>query len=239
MSTPKIFWTSSERASINQALVEAFTADVNLVRREALTRAQLVLPFERRRKMTDQVAFQERTVIEAARNKAREIVNKKPEPVSAPVPAAEPVNPLLKIFDDLLDLLADRIAERLRPQLTQVEVKQHVNAEFEAEFKRYKAAYKSELTPPKPRKPSVLIVGLNGAQMTSISKSYPEIKFTFMTGEEAVSRNRLNADHTVLMTKFINHSAQNKYRTVPNLHYCNGGVSDLTTLMNVVMKGSS
>ena len=59
-----------------------------------------------------------------------------------------------------------------------------------------------------------------------------------MTGEEAVSRHRFNADHTILMTKFINHSAQAKYRTAPNLHYCNGGVSDLTTLMHIIMKGS-
>jgi hypothetical protein len=238
MSASKIFWTSSERASINQALVDAFTVDLNLTKREALTRAQLVLPFERRRKMTDQVAFHERTVIDVAREKAREIVNTKPEPVSAPVPAAEPVNPLLKIFDDLLDLLADRIAERLRPQMTAPEVKQNINAQFDVAFKRYKAEYKAEVTPPKPRLPSVLIIGLNGCQMTSVSKSYPEIKFTFMTGEEAVSRNRFNADHTILMTKFINHSVQNKYRQVPNLHYCNGGVSDLSTLLYVVKKPS-
>jgi hypothetical protein len=118
--------------------------------------------------------------------------------------------------------------------MTAPEVKQHINAEFETQFKRYKA----ELTPPKPRKPSVLIIGLNGVQMTSVNRSYPEVKFTFMTGEEAVSRNQFHADHTILMTKFINHSAQNKYRQAPNLHYCNGGVSDLTALLHVVQKPS-
>jgi hypothetical protein len=88
--------------------------------------------------------------------------------------------------------------------------------------------------PSNPRKPSVLVVGLNGCQMSAVTNKYPDIKFTFMTAEEALSRNRFNADHTMLMTKFINHSVQNKYRQVPNLHYCNGGVSDLSTLMHVV-----
>jgi len=235
MSAPKIFWTSSERASINQALIDAFVADMNLTRREALTRAQLVLPFERRRKMTDQVAFHERTVIDVARNKAREEAKHKPTPTPEPVsaPAPEPVNPLLKIFDDLLDVLAERIAERLRPQMTFTEVKEQVNAQFDTQFKRYKV----EVKPANPRKPTVLIIGLNGTQMARVSDSYLDVKFTFMTAEEAVSRNRANADHTILMTKFINHSVQNKYRQVPNLHYCNGGVSDLGTLMHIIMKG--
>jgi len=236
MSAPKIFWNSRERASINQALVDAFTANFNLTRREALTRAQLVLPLERRRKMTDQVAFHERTVIDVAKEKAREVINTRPEPVKAPEPVtAESANPLLKIFDDLLDLLADRIAERLRPQMTFTEVKEQINAEFDTQFKRYKV----EVTPPKPRMPSVLIIGLNGCQMSVVTSKYLNVKFTFMTGEEAVSRHRFNADHTVLMTKFINHSAQAKYRTAPNLHYCNGGVSDLSTLMHLIMKGSA
>ncbi len=231
MSAPKIFWTKSERALVNEALVETFSANPNLTRREALTRAQLVLPFERRRKMTDQVAFNEGKVIDAARDTARTKPQPTPEPVSAPAP--EPVNPLLKIFDDLLDALADRIAERLRPQMTVTEVKQRIDAEFDTQFKRYKV----EVKPANPRKPTVLIIGLNGTQMARVSDSYLDVKFTFMTAEEAVSRNRANADHTILMTKFINHSVQNKYRQVPNLHYCNGGVSDLGTLMHIIMKG--
>ena len=231
----RIHWTKIERAQINQALTEAFIASPLLTRREALRRAQLVLPYERRRKITDQTAFHERTVIEAAQVAALAAAPPKPEPTPVVTPAVEPVNPLLKIFDDLLDALADRIAERLRPQMTAPEVKQHINAEFDTHFKRYKA----ELTPPKPRKPSVLIIGLNGSQMSVVTSKYLDVKLAFMTGEEAVSRSRFNADHTILMTKFINHSAQAKYRAVPNLHYCNGGVSDLTTLMHIIMKGSA
>ncbi len=231
MST-RIHWSTAERALINQALTEAFIASPMLTRREALSRAQLVLPYERRRKITDQVVYNERPMIEAAQVAAEKAPKPEPAPVSAPVVEQPPVNPLLKIFDDLLDALADRIAERLRPQMTQAEVKQHIGAEFDTQFKRYKL----EATPPKPRKPSVLIIGLNGVQMTSVSRNYPDVKFTFMTGEEAASRSQFHADHTILMTKFINHSAQNKYRQAPNLHYCNGGVSDLSTTLYMIQK---
>jgi hypothetical protein len=36
-----------------------------------------------------------------------------------------------------------------------------------------------------------------------------------------------------LMTKFINHSVQGKYRHAPNLRFCNGGITDLS----IVLKG--
>jgi hypothetical protein len=229
----RIVWSKEEKAAHYERLVLLFKGNPALDSKNAFREAQDALRYERHRKVTDGTIFTHKVMLAMAREEAKREPIPQPVPTVAPV-AAEPANPLLKIFDDLLDLLADRIAERLRPQMTAPEVKQHINAQFDTQFKRYKA----EVTPPKPRLPSVLIIGLNGCQMTSVSKSYPEIRFTFMTGEEAVSRNRLNADHTILMTKFINHSVQNKYRQVPNLHYCNGGVSDLSTLLYVVKKPS-
>jgi len=229
----RIVWSKEEKAAHYERLVLLFKGNPTLDSKNAFREAQDALRYERHRKVTDGTIFTHKVMLAMAREEAKREPIPQSVPAVAPV-AAEPANPLLKIFDDLLDLLADRIAERLRPQMTAPEVKQHINAQFDTQFKRYKA----EVTPPKPRLPSVLIIGLNGCQMTSVSKSYPEIRFTFMTGEEAVSRNRLNADHTILMTKFINHSVQNKYRQVPNLHYCNGGVSDLSTLLYVVKKPS-
>jgi hypothetical protein len=232
MSTPKIFWTKSERALINQALVDAFADNLNLTRREALSRAQLVLPYERRRKVTDQTAFHERVIIDAAQNKARTIVHTKPAPVKAP----EPVEMSLgELFEKLVDEITRRVTIEVRNALAQPPV--IVERGYAEDRPAGNAAQRSRLlnaTPDKPRKPSVLVVGLNGCQMSAVTNKYPDIKFTFMTAEEALSRNRFNADHTMLMTKFINHSVQNKYRQVPNLHYCNGGVSDLSTLMHVV-----
>lgn len=234
MSTPKIFWTKSERALINQKLVEAFTADLNLTRREALTRAQTVLPYERRRKVTDQTAFHESKVIDAALNTARTIVHSKPEPVKAP----EPVEMSLgELFERLVDEITRRVTVEVRNALAQPSV--IVERGYAEDRPAGNAAQRERLLnakPLNPRKPTVLIIGLNGCQMSAVASKYTDVKFTFMTAEEALSRNRFNADHTILMTKFINHSVQNKYRQVPNLHYCNGGVSDLSSLMHVIQK---
>lgn len=234
MSKPKIFWTKTERALINQALVEAFTGNLNLTRREALRSAQLVLPFERRRHVTDQTAFHEREVVDAAQNKARTIVHSKPEPIKAP----EPVEMSLgELFEKLVDEITRRVTIEVRNALAQPSV--IVERGYVEDRPAGNAAQRERLLnvkPSNPRKPTVLIIGLNGCQMSAVAGKYPETKFSFMTAEEAVSRNRLNTDHTILMTKFINHSVQNKYRQVPNLHYCNGGVSDLSTLMHVIQK---
>lgn len=230
----RIVWSNEEKAAHYERMVLLFKGKPNLGSKDAFREAQDALPYERHRKVTDGTIFTHKALLLKARDEAKRNPIPEPElePVSAPAP--EPVNPLLKIFDDLLDVLADRIAERLRPQMTFTEVKEQVNAQFDTQFKRYKA----EVTPPKPRMPSVLIVGLNGCQMSVVTSKYRDVKFTFMTAEEAVSRNKANADHTILMTKFINHSVQNKYRQVPNLHYCNGGVSDLTTMMHMIQKES-
>jgi hypothetical protein len=81
------------------------------------------------------------------------------------------------------------------------------------------------------RKRSVLIIGLNGCQMETIRQYRPDLDYTFINSDDAISRYTVHKDHTILMTKFINHSVQNKYRKHPNLHYCNGGVGDLKTLL--------
>ena len=234
MSAPKIFWTKSERALINHELIEAFIANPHLTRREALARAQIVLPYERRRRITDQTAFSERKVIDVAQNEARKLVHSKPEPVKAP----EPVEMSLgELFEKLVDEITRRVTAEVRNALTQPPV--IIERGYVEDRPAGNTAQRERLfntKPSNPRKPTVLIIGLNGCQMSAVSDKYPDLKFTFMSPEEAVSRNRHNADHTFLMTKFINHSVQSKYRQVPNLHYCNGGVSDLSTLMNVIQK---
>ena len=91
-----------------------------------------------------------------------------------------------------------------------------------------------KLTIRKPRRPTVLVVGLNGCQMETIKTYTPDLDYSFLAAEAAVSHNTINRDHTILMTKFINHSVQAKYRKHPNLHYCNGGVSELKHMLQVI-----
>ena len=95
--------------------------------------------------------------------------------------------------------------------------------------------------PPKPKAPcrvanlpTVTIIGLNGQQIDAIKSSYPKAMYCFMTAEEAKTRPVQFNDHVILMTKFINHSVQTKYRKHPNLHYCNGGVSDLKHQLQII-----
>jgi hypothetical protein len=70
--------------------------------------------------------------------------------------------------------------------------------------------------------------------METIKTYKPDLDYTFATAEQAVSHYTFNKDHTILMTKFINHSVQAKYRKHPNLHYCNGGVSELKHMLQVI-----
>jgi hypothetical protein len=58
-----------------------------------------------------------------------------------------------------------------------------------------------------------------------------------MTGEEGLTRPQLLRAHTVLMTKFINHSVQGKYRKAPRLHFCNGGVTELRRVLEDIAQG--
>ena len=215
MATRKIFWTSSERASINKALIEAFTDDAYLTRREALTRAQLSLPYERRRRITDQVAFHESAVIEAARNSARATPHAKPEPE----PALVQETSLGELFEKLIAEVTRRVTAEVQAALADQLPGPVSNA-------RERLAI-AEPPPQRERKKSVLIIGLNGQQITIAKQHHSDLSIVCLSAEDALTRNLTRADHTILMTRFISHGVQCKYRHVPNLHYCNGGVSDL------------
>jgi hypothetical protein len=144
------------------------------------------------------------------------------------------------LFEQLVDALTERVllqvTDRLKDRLTG-DVSEIAGNRLEELFERpldQLDAMFETLHPRKPRKPTCLVVGLNGAQMQSIKTRVPHVDFKFFTAEEAVSHYKCSKDHTILMTKFINHSVQGKYRKHPNLHYCNGGVTELHNLLNGV-----
>jgi hypothetical protein len=56
----------------------------------------------------------------------------------------------------------------------------------------------------------------------------------FFTAEDAVNRPKILRAHTVLMTKFISHAVQDKYRKAPKLHYCNGSVAVLVGMLEKI-----
>ena len=233
MST-RIVWSIEEKAAHYERLVWLFKGNPGLSSKAAFREAQDVISYERHRKITDGTVFTHKTMLQKARAEAKREPIQKPELVKTP----EPIEMSLgELFEKLVEEITRRVTAEVRNALAQPSV--IVERGYAEDRPAGNAAQRSRLLDApsdKPRKPSVLILGLNGCQMSAVSDKYPGVKFTFMTAEEALGRNRYNADHTILMTKFINHSVQNKYRQVPNLHYCNGGVSDLSSLMHVIQK---
>jgi hypothetical protein len=263
----KIVWNISERQAVAEELVAVFAKNLNSPRRVALSYAQLVLPLERRRKMTDQTAHANKLWVEAARNRARRVVHADAAPVCrspycecpagkcvnglpdmrdgsfSPTPAPQPLQELVKselgsALEHLIDLVVDRVLARVQSRLTTDKASAGTAVPtYDAAAARANAALRNAPSPQRAPRPGVLIIGLLGAQVTETIAAFPHLDITHMTGEEGLTRPALLRAHTVLMTKFINHSVQGKYRKAPNLHFCNGGVSELRRMLSEIGQG--
>ena len=187
-----------------------------------------------------------------------------PAPSVAPLPLPEPpakkLDTLGEVFELFIDALADRILAKIEDkQIGRYVTQDELDKSFDSLYPTESGTQSARIPASKPsvmlekgwldehlekltirskaakvKRPTSLIVGLNGHQMECVKQSRPEIDFTFVTAEQAVSMSAFNKEHTILMTKFINHSVQTKYRKHPNLHYCNGGISDLKHLLRII-----
>jgi len=249
----RIVWTRDEKRAMRECMIDLCYVTPSLSNIGLLQHAQEeVIPYERRVKVNHQRVFNYKKLINEARAAAdqlRQAEAKKPvEALKKPEPPAEPparkLDTLGEVFELFVDALADRIIRRLeaRPLAARPdEPREHKLEDFfggdpmEQLDRVFDSLYPPlKKAPIQPRKPTVLVIGLNGHQMECIKQSRPEIDFTFVTGEQGLSHQTLNKDHTILMTKFINHSVQAKYRKHPNLHYCNGGVSELKHMLQII-----
>jgi len=246
----RIVWTKFEKQLVSDSMVQFLVDQPAMTNKQLFGSARQVLPYERRGRLTDQRVFAYKALIKAARAEADKVITdrkkvvaaKPPEPT--PEPPASKLDTLGEVFELFLDALADRIIQRLEARPLAAKPEEPREHKLEDFFggdpmaqldKVFDSLYPPlKKVPSPPRKPTVLVIGLNGHQIECIKQSRPEIDFTFVTGEQALSHQTLNKDHTILMTKFINHSAQGRYRKHPNLHYCNGGVSDLKHLLQVI-----
>jgi hypothetical protein len=202
--------------------------------------AQTVLKSHRWVKITDQRVFNYKERIDIARQQAGLKLRAKPPeaveapaPILAPAPAPEPKETPKKRLADILELLLDVVAESVaaRVQLKMVDT-----------------------PPPEPQpthnpqpiphptgyaKPGVLVIGLIPAQAHYVSNLLADkLDLYFFTAEDAVHRPKIVRAHTVLMTKFISHAVQDKYRKSPKLHFCNGSVAVLVGLLEKIYKES-
>ena len=245
----RLVWSHAEKEAVFQAMVEAYRARPSLSRLGALSAGQQVLPLERRIVVNHSRVFNHKARIEQARLAALKAGPQPANPVPTAVPSPAEKTPserLAEVLDALLDILADkladRLAERLRPPPTTKVVKTPAGPPFDLEQRKQQLMQRPRHNPEpaptqRPHKPSVLVIGLNGQQVTSIKQAHPDVDLTCVTAEDAQARNTIRADYTVLMTKFISHGVQSKYRQVPNLKFCNGGVSELNALMQAVKRG--
>lgn len=241
----RIVWTKFEKQLVSDSLVHAFTDHPNAGNKQAFAMAQQALPYERRGKVTDQRVFTYKAMINAARNeaekiradKAKVVAAKPPEP---PAPEPRKLDTLGQVFELFVDALADRIIDKMIKAKEEHESQKQPAASLDNLFggdpleqldKVFDSLYPEFKKAPF-RRPTALVIGLNGHQMESIRQARPEVDFKFLSAEDAISHSVSTRDHTFLMTRFINHSVQNKYRKHPNLHFVNGGVTELKTLLH-------
>ena len=242
-------WTIAEKKAIFARMEDYFRMHPNGGRKEALRHAQSVLNSSRWIVVTNQRVYNYKDRIDVARQNARKSVPEKatqaPAAIPAPTPAPErkesTTERLAQAFERLLDIMADavaaKVAERISPQMSRAEFREHVDQQFEAEY-----AKRPKHDPrPVPRLadtplPGVLVIGLLPAQAHSVSQAYKgELDLAFLGSEEAISRPATLRAHTVLMTKFISHAVQDKYRKAPQLHYCDGGITALVGVLDKIV----
>jgi hypothetical protein len=145
------------------------------------------------------------------------VVTPAPEPLPLPEPAALTIGSL---FEQLVEAITNRVIEKLQAAAPEASAEEKAGSRLDELFDN-PIAQLNKLTirkQPVKKRPTVLIIGLNGFQMDIIKHYMPDLDYTFATAEQAVSHHTLNKDHTILMTKFINHSVQAKNRKHPNLH---------------------
>lgn len=240
----RVVWTNDEKKAIFARMEEYFHAHPNGLRKDALREAQSVLNSSRWIVVTDQRVFNYKDRIEIARANARK---KKPaqivEPLNgtlfgpAPIPTPPreperketPTERLVGVFEQLLDILADKVADRVYLKMLDAPVAAAPVAPHRPKHDPRPVPSHVSGVP----RPGVLIIGLLPAQAHHVSQMYyNRLDMSFFTAEEAVTFPKLTRAHTVLMTKFINHSVQDKYRKCPMLHFCNGGVAELTGILD-------
>jgi hypothetical protein len=236
----RITWSKSEREALYSRMVEIAVEGRYTDARNVLRFAQEALPADRRRKVTDGMVFNYKAMLAQAKSEAHtRLRDRKLTEVALQQPAAPaPVElGLGELFEKLVAEVTRRVTAEVRAALDAEKpsvIVEHGYANSRPAGNARERLAMIDTPSQRVRKPVVLIIGLNGQQITSVKHTYKDLDVICVSPEDALSRNPIRADFTILMTKFINHSAQNKYRQVPNLKYCNGGVSELATVMYAI-----
>jgi hypothetical protein len=236
----RIVWSHIEKGAVFANLESVFRQHPDMPRKEALRMAQTVLKSHRWVKITDQRVFTYKERIDMARQQAGLRLRVKPPeaveapaPILAPTPAPEPKETPKGRLADILELLLDVVAESVAAR---VQLKMVDTPPPESQPKHNPQPIPH---PTGYAKPGVLVIGLIPAQAHYVSNLLADkLDLYFFTAEDAVHRPKIVRAHTVLMTKFISHAVQDKYRKSPKLHFCNGSVAVLVGLLEKIYKES-
>ena len=237
----RIVWTKEEKRALRDCMIDICFVTPTMSGKGLLRHAQEeVIPYERRHIITDQRVFTYKAMMAEARKAADDHRSKTSKPKAMPLPEPTPEPPPLKIdtlgnlFELLVDAITDRVLEKLKAPVETPEPEPAAEQGFGTGWLDELEKLTIRRKEARVRRSTVLVVGLNGSQVDTIKTHRPDLDFTFVTAEQALSHYTFHKDHTILMTKFINHSVQAKYRKHGNLHYCNGGVSDLKHILQVI-----
>ena len=218
----RVVWNKQEKSLMFNEMVELLIEEPYMSNHDVLTRSQVVLHMDRRRDVTPNTIFNYKsTVLKAQAEADCKRNNRVAQKAEEPQPGQQ---------EDLLEQLMRRFAKMVAEEVSKRPPKNfhihHPNHNQES-AQELQCVEKKVANP----KTSVLVIGLNGHQMSLIKSRVTSKDITFLHINDVDSRPVVHKDHTILMTKFINHAAQSKYRNVRNLHYCNGGVSELTRIL--------
>lgn len=234
----RIVWSRAEREIINHRLFELYCIKGYLPRKYALSMAQEALPAERRVVITNQRVFNYKMALEQAQTQAvrfnsrarTEKPEKPPEPaapISTPAPAPEarsdPTGRLAGVLEALLDAIADRVAERVLLQLpTTVPAKAAQPA----------TVSKSDIGSGKAR-PGVWLLGVQSAMGFQLRDKYRDrLDIDYLDSDEAARRSPSARAHIVMMTRFVSHSVQERWKKYGRFHHCNGGLTALEGILD-------
>jgi hypothetical protein len=189
--------------------------------------------------ITDQRVFNSKMAIERAQAQAAAFSRRgdqpKPEkappapaPINAPTPAPkakeDPSGGLVEAFERLLDAIADRVADRVAERVL-------------LQLPQATPARTTMPAPPllmhRPPRPGVWLLGVQPAMGYHLREKYHErLDIDYLDSDEAAKRAPSPRAHIVMMTRFVSHVVQERWKKQGTLHYCNGGLSALETILD-------
>ena len=230
----KIRWTDRERELVLSKATELIHMHgYNTM--EALRQAQQqVIPFNRQRPLVsrgycvDLVKEIKYRTANAMLVKAAPTVEQEPKikgPAPIIVPSTMTVLDHSTSLDSLINSLAKQVAEAFKQQV-KVAIK-----ELEHEFKveKHNPSYAATGS----FKPRVVIIGLLGDQVHSITREFEEhYDIKCIDTDRAMGMEPPSANAYLLMKNFINHPLYHKYQVYPQHVLIDGGMSTLRMWLN-------